>query len=526
MGKVFLYDATLREGNQAEEISFSVEDKIRITSKLDEIGIDFIEGGWPSSNPKDFNYFKSVTSLDLKHSIVTAFGSTAKPGVLIEKDLNLNDLLNAETEAVTIFGKAWDLHVTDILCIEKDENLKLVEESVLFLKKRVSKVFFDAEHFFDGYKANPEYAVKVLKHAVNGGAECIVLCDTNGGTLPLEVEGIVTEVKKCIFVPLGIHAHNDCDVAVANTISAVTSGCSYVQGTMNGYGERCGNANLCSIIPNLKIKMGMDCLSDKGLKRLHETSRFVSELANLQPLKHQPFVGDSAFAHKAGVHVSAVRKTAETYEHISPELVGNTQRVLVSDQAGKANILQKAGEFDLHIESNDPRAKDILAELKVLEKDGFQFEGAEASFELLMRKAMGLTRKYFDLIGFRVIVERKEECHLMAEATIMVRVGDKIEHTAALGNGPVNAIDNALRKALEKFYPQLKKSALIDYKVRVLSSGEGTKARVRVLIESGDEKDKWGTVGVSEDIIEASWQSLTDSIIYKLFKDERDEACK
>jgi len=526
MDKIFLYDATLREGNQAEEISFSVEDKLRITRKLDDIGIDFIEGGWPSSNPKDFNYFKEVKLLKLKHSIVTAFGSTAKPGILVEKDINLNDLLNADTEAVTIFGKSWDLHVTDVLGIDKDENLKLVEESVLFLKKRVNSVFFDAEHFFDGYKANPEYALKVLEHAVNGGAECAVLCDTNGGALPFEIEEIVTAVKKRISIPLGIHAHNDCEVAVANSIAAVRRGCMHVQGTMNGYGERCGNANLCSIIPDLKIKMGYDCISDESLKKLHETSRFVSEIANLQPLSHQPFVGDSAFAHKAGVHVSAVQKISETYEHISPELVGNTQRVLVSDQSGKANILQKAKEFDLDIESNDPVAKDILSELKVLEKEGFQFEGAEASFELLMRKAMGIDRKYFDLIGFRVIIERREECQLMAEATIMVRVGDKIEHTAALGNGPVNAIDNALRKALEKFYPQLRKTSLVDYKVRVVSSGEGTKARVRVLIESGDEKDRWGTVGVSEDIIEASWQSLTDSIIYKLIKDERDGILK
>ncbi len=526
MDKICLYDATLREGNQAEEISFSVEDKLRITRKLDDIGIDFIEGGWPSSNPKDFNYFKEVKSLKLKHSIVTAFGSTAKPGILIEQDINLNDLLNADTEAVTIFGKSWDLHVTNVLGIDKNENLKLVEESVLFLKKRVNRVFFDAEHFFDGYKANPEYALKVLEHAVNGGAECAVLCDTNGGALPFEIEDIVAAVKKRISIPLGIHAHNDCEVAVANSIAAVRRGCVHVQGTMNGYGERCGNANLCSIIPDLKIKMGYDCISDVSLKKLHETSRFVSEIANLQPSSHQPFVGDSAFAHKAGVHVSAVQKTPETYEHISPELVGNTQRVLVSDQSGKANILQKAKEFDLDIDSNDPVAKEILSELKVLEKEGFQFEGAEASFELLMRKAMGLDRKYFDLIGFRVIIERREECQLMAEATIMVRVGDKIEHTAALGNGPVNAIDNALRKALEKFYPQLRKTALIDYKVRVVSSGEGTKARVRVLIESGDEKDRWGTVGVSEDIIEASWQSLTDSIIYKLLKDERDGILK
>jgi len=373
MSKIFLYDATLREGNQAEEISFSVEDKVRITQKLDEIGIDFIEGGWPSSNPKDFNYFKEVKSLDLKHAIVTAFGSTAKPGGSIEKDTNLNDLLHAETEAVTIFGKAWDLHVTDVLGIKTDENLKLVEESIQFLKKRVSRVFFDAEHFFDGYKANPEYAVNVLKHAMNGGSECMVLCDTNGGTLPFEIEDIVTAVQKQISVPLGIHAHNDCEVAVANTLSAVRSGCAHVQGTMNGYGERCGNANLCSIIPDLKIKMGLECLPDEGLKMLHEASRFVSELANLQPLKHQPFVGDSAFAHKAGVHVSAVRKTAQTYEHIIPELVGNTQRVLVSDQSGTANILEKAKEFDLDIESHDPRAKEILVSFLLYQKPEYLF---------------------------------------------------------------------------------------------------------------------------------------------------------
>jgi len=523
MDKIFLYDATLREGNQTEEIAFSIEDKLLITAKLDEIGIDFIEGGWPSSNPKDFNYFREVKALNLQHAVVTAFGSTAKPGIPVEKDVNLNDLLNAGTEAVTIFGKTWDLHVTDVLGIQLDENLELVEASVQFLKQRLNRVLFDAEHFFDGYKANPEYALKVLERAVNGGAEYVVLCDTNGGTLPFETEKIVSAVKERISVPLGIHTHNDCDVAVANSISAVRCGCTQVQGTINGYGERCGNANLCSIIPDLQIKLGLNCMSADGLKKLSEASRYVSELSNLQPLKHQPFVGDSAFAHKAGVHVSAVQKNPAAYEHIIPELVGNTRRVLVSDQAGRSNILQKAREFALDLEGSDPRAQNILSELKNLEKEGFQFEGAEASFELLMRKAIGLEPKYFDLIGFRVIIERREECQLMAEATIMVRVGDKIEHTAALGNGPVNAIDNALRKALEKFYPQLKNTSLIDYKVRVLSSGEGTRSRVRVLIESGDEKDKWGTVGVSADIIEASWQSLTDSIIYKLLKDERWE---
>ncbi|MCX5900850.1 MAG: citramalate synthase [Proteobacteria bacterium] len=520
MKQIRLYDATLREGNQTEDISFSLEDKLRITQRLDELGMHYIEGGWPGSNPKDLQYFKDVKKCGLKNAIVTAFGSTAKPGAAIEHDRNLNDLINARTEAVTIFGKSWDIHIKSVLRIGLDENLRLIEESLAYLKKHVPKVFFDAEHFFDGYKAHPDYAMGILRHGLSGGADCLVLCDTNGGTLPHEIHRITSAVRKEIDAPLGIHAHNDSDLAVANSLAAVACGCMQVQGTINGCGERCGNANLCSVIPNLKIKMGFDCVSDEQLRKISGVSRFVYELANLPHNKHQPFVGASAFAHKAGVHVSAVKRRSDTYEHIPPELVGNTQRILVSDQSGRANILQKAKEFNIDIASHDPLVQEILADLKDLERHGFQFEGAEASFELRMRKALGEKKRYFDLVGFRVTNEKKEEGEPLSEATIMVKVGGAIEHTAAMGNGPVNALDNALRKALEKFYPELKQVHLIDYKVRVLTGGEGTASKVRVLIETGDRRDSWGTVGVSENIIEASWQALTDSITYKLLKDE------
>jgi 2-isopropylmalate synthase len=522
MHEIILYDTTLREGNQAEDIAFSLEDKLRITQKLDELGVHFIEGGWPSSNIKDFQFFKEIRTYPLRKAKVVAFGSTAKPGTNVAKDKNLYDLINTKAQVVTIFGKTWDIHVREILKISLEENLKLIEESLLYLKKHVSHVFFDAEHFFDGFKANSQYAMKVLEHAAAGGADCLVLCDTNGGTLPQEIKEIIGSVNKKFTIPLGIHAHNDSDVAVANTLIAVQLGCRQVQGSINGYGERCGNANLCSIIPNLKLKMDIPCVCNEELQKISEVSRFVYELANLAQNKHQPFVGSSAFAHKAGVHVNAVKKKPETYEHIPPESVGNTQRILISDQAGKSNIMEKAREFNIDIASHDPIVQEILSELKELEGQGFQFEGAEASFELRMRKALGIKKGYFDLVGFRVINEKKEEEHPISEATIMVEVGGKTEHTAALGNGPVNALDNALRKALEKFYPQLKDVSLIDYKVRVLSSGEGTGARVRVLVETGDKRDKWGTVGVSENIIEASWQALTDSITYKLFKDEKE----
>ncbi len=520
MNKVIIYDATLREGNQSESIAFSLEDKLRITTKLDELGVHYIEAGWPTSNPTDSLYFQEIRNYGLKNSIVTAFGSTARFGIPIHEDKNLNDLIAAKTRAVTIFGKSWDLHAKEVLKIDLENNLSVIEESVLYLKKHVREVFFDAEHFFDGFKDNPEYALMALERAVAAGADTVILCDTNGGALPHEVRDIVEVVKKRFNCPVGIHTHNDSDVAVANTLIAVLSGCSHVQGTINGFGERCGNANLCSIIPNLSIKMDIESISPECVKKISEVSRFVSELANLPENRQQPFVGRSAFAHKAGIHVDAVHKASRTYEHILPDKVGNIQRILISNQSGKANILKKAKECSLDITSTDPVVKEILTDLKELERQGFQFDGAEASFELRMRTATGQKKRYFDLVGFRVIIEKRQEESPYSEATIMVRVGGNVEHTAAVGNGPVNALDNALRKALERFYPELRNVSLVDYKVRVISGGEGTGARVRVLIESGDKVDKWGTVGVSENIIEASWQALTDSITYKLLKDE------
>jgi len=522
MRQIEIYDTTLRDGSQAEDISFSVEDKIRITEKLDELGIHYVEGGWPGSNPRDMEYFKKARKLRLAHSKVVAFGSTHRPKHKVREDANIRALLDSKSKIITIFGKTWDFHVREALKISLDENLDLIYNTVAYLKKHVKTVFFDAEHFFDGYKDNPQFALKCLHAAREAGADCLVLCDTNGGTLPDTVQSVITKILKKIQSPLGIHAHNDSECAVANSVIAVEIGASQVQGTINGLGERCGNANLCSVIPNLQVKRGLHCISSNQLKRLRDVSRFVNEIANLRHFKRQPFVGDSAFAHKAGIHVSAIRKRPETYEHMRPEIIGNSQRILISDLAGKSNILRKAEEFGITLDSHSPQVQDIITTLKNLENEGFQFEGAEASFELLMKKSLGLHKRFFDLVGFRTIVEkRKEGEEPISEATIMVKVGGHIEHTAATGNGPVNAIDNALRKALEKFYPVLKHVQLHDYKVRVLAAGKGTSARVRVLIESGDEAQKWGTVGVSENIIEASYQALVDSIEYKLLKIEQ-----
>ncbi len=516
-----IYDTTLRDGSQAEDIAFSVEDKIRIAQKLDELGIHYIEGGWPGSNPKDLQFFQEIKSVSLSGAKVVAFGSTCRAGLLPENDPNIQALVEAGTEAVTIFGKSWDMHVLEALNISLDQNLEIISKSIHFLKQRVPEVIFDAEHFFDGYKKNPSYALSILQLAQESKADWIVLCDTNGGTLPFDLQRIIQEVKKKVHLPLGIHVHNDSEMAVANTLIAVEEGITMVQGTINGYGERCGNANLCSIIPNIQLKMGINCLTDAQLMKMTEVSRFVSELANLPHPKYLPYVGESAFAHKGGVHVSAIRKSPLTYEHIEPERVGNRQRVLISDLSGESNILYKATEFGIDLESKDPNVRKILDNLKQLEHEGFQFEGAEGSFEILMKKALGKHKKFFELLGFRVIVEKKEEeGPPFSEATIMVRVGDQIEHTAAVGNGPVNALDNAIRKALEKFYPELKEVKLLDYKVRILSTKDGTAAHTRVLIESGDGESKWGTVGVSENIIQASWQALVDSIDYKLLKEK------
>jgi 2-isopropylmalate synthase len=519
---VKIYDTTLRDGSQAEDIAFSVEDKVRIALKLDELGIHYIEGGWPGSNPKDLQFFREIQSAHLTAAKAVAFGSTCRSDCLPEADSNLQALIEAGTQAVTLFGKSWGLHALEALNISLDQNLEMIYRSVCFMKEKIQEVIFDAEHFFDGFRENPSYALSILKAAQEAKADWIVLCDTNGGTLPHDLQRAIQEVKSEITVPLGIHVHNDTELAVANSLIAVREGITQVQGTINGYGERCGNANLCSIIPNLKLKMGIDCITDAQLKKITEVSRFVSELANLPHPNYLPFVGNSAFAHKGGIHVSAIRKCPLTYEHIRPERVGNRQRVLISDLSGESNILYKASEFGIDLESKDPTVRRILDNLKKLEHEGFQFEGAEGSFEILMKKALGKHKKFFELMGFRVIVEKKEEEGLpLSEATIMVRIGGQIEHTAALGNGPVNALDHAIRKALEKFYPQLKEVKLLDYKVRILTTKDGTAAQTRVLIESGDGGSKWGTVGVSENIIQASWQALVDAIDYKLLKEEK-----
>lgn len=521
MSLIKLYDTTLRDGTQAEDISFLLEDKIRIAHKLDELGIHYIEGGWPGSNPKDVAFFKDVKKEKLSQVKIAAFGSTRRAKVTPDKDSNIKALVQAEPDAITIFGKTWDFHVREALRISLEENLELIFDSLQYLKKHAAEVFYDAEHFFDGYKANPEYAIKTLKAAEQANVDCIILCDTNGGTMPFELSSIISEVKKHISTPLGIHTHNDSECAVANSLHAVDLGIVQVQGTINGFGERCGNANLCSIIPALKVKMKHDCISDEQLRHLRDVSRFVYELANISPNKHAAYVGNSAFAHKGGVHVSAIQRHPETYEHMRPEVVGNCTRVLISDLSGRSNILAKAEEFNINLDSKDPVTLEILDNIKEMENRGYQFEGAEASFELLMKKALGAHKKFFQVLGFRVLDEKRgEDQKPMAEATIMVKVGGKIEHTAAEGNGPVNALDNAIRKALEKFYPKLKELKLLDYKVRVLPAGQGTASAIRVLIESGDKLGRWGTVGVSDNIIDASYQALIDSIDYKLHKSE------
>lgn len=525
---VKIYDVTLRDGTQGEDISFSIHDKIRIAQKLDELGVHYIEGGWPGSNDRDEGFFEEAKKVNLRKAKFAAFGSTRRAKKTCDEDASIQALLKAETPAVTIVGKSWDFHVTEALRIGLDENLEIISDSVEYLKKHTDEVFFDAEHFFDGFKRNPEYTLKAITSAYEAGTDVLVLCDTNGGTMPWEVEQIVKEVhEKLPQASLGIHTHNDGEMGVANTLYAVREGARQIQGTINGYGERCGNANLCSIIPDLKIKLGFDCLEEEELKKLYETSHFIHELTNLPPIKHRPFVGDSAFAHKGGLHVSAVMKDPDTYEHINPEIVGNRRRVLVSDLSGRSNILYKAEELGVELDPKDDRVIAILDELKTLENNGYEFEGADASFELLVRKSLGQYRKPFKLIGARTMTDKRtEEDDPVTEATLVVQVDGVTEHTAAIGNGPVNAIDQALRKALIKFYPSLKDVKLKDYRVRVLNTKHGTDAVVRVLIESGDGESNWSTVGVSHNIVEASWKALVDSIDYKILKDEAKKAEK
>src|SRR5712664_608532 len=525
--EIKVYDTTLRDGTQGEGVSFSMEDKVRIAQRLDALGIHYIEGGWPGSNPKDLRFFKRVQDAVFKSAKITAFGSTRRPGVKPQEDSNIQALVEAGPPVVTIFRKAWYFHVTAALGTTPEENVAMIGDSVAYLLKHFEEVIYDAEHFFDGFKKNRDYALATLKAAEAAGAHCLVLCDTNGGGLPHEVAEIVREVKKHVKAetPLGIHVHNDTECAVANTLAAVSEGVNHIQGTINGYGERCGNANLVSIIPNLMLKMGLDCIPRANLRELRDVSRLVSELANRKPWSSQPYVGDSAFAHKGGMHVSAVQKHPETYEHINPEAVGNHRRVLVSELAGKSNILWKAREYGIDIDQDTPDSRRILEQVKALEDQGFQFEGAEASFELLMERALGRHRPYFALEAYRVIVEEQHgDEEPVAEATVRVRVKGILEHTAASGNGPVNALDHALRKALEEFYPNLKTMQLLDYKVRILEESKGTAAKTRVLITSGDGEDTWGTVGVADNIIEASWQALVDSVEYKLHRDESARA--
>jgi len=527
--KVYIYDTTLRDGAQAEDLNFSVEDKIRVTRKLDAFGVHYIEGGWPGSNPRDVEFFKVMRRVNLGKAKLAAFGSTRRASLKASEDPSLKSLAASGAPVATIFGKTWDLHVLKALRTTLNENLSMIEDSVAFLKLHMDEVVYDAEHFFDGYKANPDYAVQTLLAAEAAGADYLVLCDTNGGTLPHEIEEIVVRVNKIIGTPFGIHAHNDGELAVANSLAAVRLGAAMVHGTINGYGERCGNANLCAIIPDLKLKMGVNCVTDASLRKLRELSRYVDELANLPHRKWSSFVGDSAFAHKGGIHVDAVSKIPKTYEHIIPELVGNRRRILVSDLAGKSNIIQKAAELGITIKKGSPELAEILKRIKQLENEGYEFEGAEGSLELLMLRARHSYQSVFtmfDRIDYRILTEkRKVDPNPVSEATVTVEVGGQVEHTAAWGNGPVNALDKALRKVLPKYFPGrgLDNIRLLDYKVRVLTAAEGTAARVRVLIESGDGTSKWGTVGVSENVIEASWQALVDSIEYKLLRTTKEK---
>lgn len=517
MTRVFVYDTTLRDGSQGEGVNFSLQDKLLLTRRLDDLGVDYIEGGYPLSNPKDAEYFRAVKNIPLRHAKVCAFGMTRRKNSDPATDTCLSALLEAETPVVTIVGKTWDFHVTNVIGTTPDENLRMIADSVAYCKAAGREVMYDAEHFFDGYRANPEYALKTLKAAEGAGASCVILCDTNGGTMPERVAELVTEVRKHLRCDVGIHCHNDCDLAVANTLAAVRAGATQVQGTMNGIGERCGNVDLVSVIANLAIKYQYAVLRPDSLVRLTEASRYVYELANMNFRPGQPFVGQSAFAHKGGMHTHAVAKDPSTYEHINPEVVGNERRILVSELSGQSTIVTKTAKYALATDKA-VMAK-ILQQVQDLEYAGYEFEAAEASFDLLVRKATDQYKPWFELHSYRVKTEHLLNA-LMTEATVKLSVTGSTEHTVSEGDGPVNALDAAVRKALLPHFPRLAEMQLADYKVRVVNAREGTAARVRVVIESRDHAGAvWGTVGVSENIIEASWLALVDAIEYKLFKD-------
>jgi 2-isopropylmalate synthase len=528
--KIVVFDTTLRDGAQTMGVTFSVEDKIKIARSLDELGMEYIEGGWPGSNPKDITFFQEMKKKPLKKGLLTAFSSTRMKDIKVEDDKNIATLCETGVPAVAIFGKSWDLHVRAALETSLEENLEMIYSTIAYLKSRFDKIVFDAEHYFDGYKDDPEYALKTLDVAAQAGADWIALCDTNGGSLPDEIRTATLAAAERTDIPLGIHAHNDSELAVANSLVAVDAGARMVHGTINGLGERCGNANLCSLIPNLELKADYSCLPEGQLKRLNYISHLVSEAANQSQPDWLPYVGRNAFAHKGGIHVSAVRKNSRSYEHVPPEAVGNSRVVTVSELSGKSNVLEKAMEMGIDLSADPKRAGDILKEVKDMEARGYHFEGAEASFELLSARLLGTLKEYFTLHGFRVLTLADGDGKSWSEATIKAHVpeevsrsgghAESVEHTSADGSGPVEALDRALRKVLEKFYPVLRSVKLSDYKVRILNEDAGTTATTRVMISSTDGEDHWTTVGVSDNIMDASWHALCDSLIYKLKKDE------
>lgn len=518
--EVRIYDTTLRDGTQGEGMTLSVEEKIKVAERLDDFGVAYIEGGWPMSNPKDIEFFKLAAKKSWKTAKIAAFGSTRRAKNKAHEDVNLIKLVESGAPVVTIFGKAWDFHVTHALRVTPEQNLEMIYDSIKYLRDNGREAIFDAEHFFDGYKANPEYALAALNAAAQAGADCLVLCDTNGGTLPWDTADIVRAVCSSQSTPIGIHVHDDSGFAVANSVTAVKEGAVHVQGTINGYGERCGNANLCGIIPTIQLKMGLRCVPEESLVELTEVSRFVDEIANIVPNDRQPFVGACAFTHKAGVHVDAMMKNPQTYEHLAPDTVGNKRRVLISELAGAGSVIQKAKKYDIDLSKGSPEVKSVLDHVMRLEHNGYSFEGAEASFELLLKRSLGRLNKLFDLKGFRLIIEKRgPDEEVITEATLKVAVDGKESFTVAEGDGPVHALDNALRLALNRFYKkELSNIKLSDYKVRVINTRAGTAAKVRTVIESRDHTDTWTTVGVSTNIIEASWNALADSVEYGLIR--------
>ena len=513
--QIEIYDTTLRDGTQREGLSLSCDDKLRIAQRLDALGVAFIEGGWPGSNPKDVEFFEKALHMPWQNSKIAAFGSTRRADTKPQDDLNLLALLGAQTEVCTLVGKTWTLHVTDVLRTSLEENLRMIEDSVSYLRENDRRVIYDAEHFFDGYKSNRAYATDTLKAAVRGGAETVVLCDTNGGSMPWEIESILRQVAGELDCALGIHTHNDSDCAVANSLAAVREGVVHVQGTINGYGERCGNANLCSLIPDLELKLGLKVLPGDALAELSELSYFVAELANLAPDEHAAYVGRSAFAHKGGIHVAAMRRNADSYQHVDPQVVGNKMRVVVSELSGKGNLLSKVEQYGLDLSEGDHVAG-VLSDIKDLEARGFSFEAAEASVAIMLHRGSPDYHAPFELVDYVVMVEHRQGRGTFAEATVKVIVGGEQMHTAAEGNGPVNALDAALRKALAPIYPVIEDFQLVDYKVRILDGQNGTAATTRVLIDTRNGKERWSTVGASANIIEASWRALADSVEYGL----------